>query len=312
MRSPAREQPVFRFSGHQTFPLRLSWLPKAVAAISKGVDPLTDIDLGITKLGLGKNMVEALRCWIEAFQVANKTENGWELTPVGLLVFDPKTGADPFLEDHTTAWLLHWLICTDAKAPFFAWECLFNRWPALDFSASQVQNAFRRESDQTPRPASPVTLRQHWEVFIHSYRPPRAIKGEDHLDCVLAQLGLITETGDRPVSDGRRETRYEFDISPKHAIPHQFFSFILHDWWNQRFPEEQTVRLAELVAGDRSPGRLLKMPEREILGRLQTLSKARSPSFALAESANLRLLRRLGTSDGHRDLREAYSNPVYP
>lgn len=157
-RSPAREQPAFRFSGHQTFPLRLSWLPKAVAAISKGVDPLTDIDLGITRLGLGKNMVEALRCWIEAFQVANKKENGWELTPVGLLVFDPKTGADPFVEDHTTAWLLHWLICTDEKAPFFAWDCLFNRWPAMDFSASQVQSAFRRESDQTPRPASPVTL----------------------------------------------------------------------------------------------------------------------------------------------------------
>src|ERR1035438_3904339 len=98
---------AFRFSGHQTFPLRITWIPIAVAELAAGRDPLTDIDEGITKLGLGKNMVEALRCWIEAFQVANKTENRWELTPMGLLVFDPKTGADPFLEDHPTAWLLH-------------------------------------------------------------------------------------------------------------------------------------------------------------------------------------------------------------
>jgi len=32
-----------------------------VAEIAAGRDPLTDIDEGITQLGLGKNMVEALR-----------------------------------------------------------------------------------------------------------------------------------------------------------------------------------------------------------------------------------------------------------
>lgn len=87
MRKPAvatlqpRTVPVarqaFRFSGHQTFPLRISWLPKAIAGISSGHDPLTNIDEGITSLGLGKNMVEALRCWIEAFQVAVRTDARW-------------------------------------------------------------------------------------------------------------------------------------------------------------------------------------------------------------------------------------------
>ena len=43
----------FRFSGHQTFPLRIAWLPKAVVEINKGKDPLTNIDEGIISLGLG-------------------------------------------------------------------------------------------------------------------------------------------------------------------------------------------------------------------------------------------------------------------
>src|SRR4029077_6408280 len=85
----------FRFSGHQTFPLRITWIPKAVAEIAMGRDPLTDIDEGITQLGLGKNMVEALRCWVEAFQVARRIEQGWILTPIGSLVFDPTDGLDP-------------------------------------------------------------------------------------------------------------------------------------------------------------------------------------------------------------------------
>src|SRR5947207_9432280 len=73
---------AFRFSGHQTFPLRITWIPKAVGEIVEGRDPLTDIDEGITQLGLGQNMVEALRCWIEAFQLASRTDGKWKLSAI--------------------------------------------------------------------------------------------------------------------------------------------------------------------------------------------------------------------------------------
>ena len=139
---------TFRFSGHQTFPLRISWLPKAIREITARRDPLTDIDHGITSLGLGKNMVEALRCWIEAFQIAEKHDTGWSLTRIGDFVFNPSGGRDPYLEDHATCWLLHWLISTNTKSPFFAWECLFNRWPTAEFSATPIIDAFRKESSQ--------------------------------------------------------------------------------------------------------------------------------------------------------------------
>src|SRR5580693_4439407 len=96
--SPTRTETNFRFSGHQTFPLRIAWIPKAVGEIVRGCDPLTNIDEGITKLGLGKNMVEALRCWIEAFQIANRGNGSWSLTPIGSLIFHPEEGLDPYLE----------------------------------------------------------------------------------------------------------------------------------------------------------------------------------------------------------------------
>lgn len=301
----------FRFSGHQTFALRIAWLPKAVREIVCGRDPLTNIDQGIVSLGLGKNMVEALRCWIEAFQIASKNESGWSLSPVGELVFLPGSGLDPFLEDHSSNWLLHWLISTNTQAPFFAWECLFNRWPSAEFSTSAVVEAFRTESEQNQRAASVVTLKQHWEVFLHSYRPPRGTSGEDHLDSALSVLGLIQEAGERQNTAGKWETLYAFDTGPKTAIPQQLFAFFIHDWWNRAFPSEQTIALRELVAGDHSPGRILRMAESEILQRVSDLARTHSNVFQATESANLRQLRRLRQSSGHGDLRAAYKKPRF-
>lgn len=302
---------LFRFSGHQTFPLRITWIPKAVAEISAGRDPLTEIDEGITELGLGKNMVEALRCWIEAFQLARRGERGWVLTPIGLMVFDPRNGLDPYYEDVSTSWLLHWLISTNIESPFFAWECLFNRWPATEFSPSQVIDAFQRETNSTPRPASAVTIRQHWEVFLHSYRRSHAHKGEDHLDSAMSVLQLIREFGERPNASGKWETLYAFDLTRKHAIPEQLFAFFLHDWWNRKYPNERTTTLREIVSGEHSPGRLLKMQESEIIQRVTDLAARQPKVFQIVESMNLRQLHRLQKSDGLNDLRSAYRTPRF-
>ena len=111
-----------KFSGHQTFPLRISWLPKAVEAFVAGEDPLTNPEKGIVDLGLGKNMVTALRFWVDAYNVATYANSKWTMTQFGDLVFNPDSGADPFLEDPATAWLLHWQISTRRNDPLFAWD----------------------------------------------------------------------------------------------------------------------------------------------------------------------------------------------
>ncbi|AMP07643.1 DUF4007 family protein [Collimonas pratensis] len=309
---PVVEKDVrFRFSGHQSFSLRIAWLPKAIREIYEGRDPLTDIDHGITSMGLGKNMVESLRCWIEAFQVAKKQESGWALTQIGELVFSPNDGQDPYLEDHSSSWLLHWLICSNAQYSLFAWECLFNRWSTTEFSATDVIEAFRREFVQDNKEASIVTLKQHWDVLLHSYRPPRINKGEDHLDSALSVLGLIREVGERQNASGKWESLYTFDIGQKASIPQQLFAFFIHDWWNRKFPAEKTVSLQELVSGEHSPGRLLKMQEKEVLQRVENLSRIQPKIFQLTESANVRLLQRLNAHSGYEALTAAYKNPIF-
>jgi len=308
---PGKVEPSFRFSGHQTFPLRITWIPKAVGEIVQGHDPLTDPDEGITKLGLGKNMVDALRCWIEAFQIAQRNAGKWELTPIGKLLFDPKEGLDPYLEDICSSWLLHWLISTNTNSPFFAWECVFNRWSALEFCGSQIIEAFEKETNRTGQPASPVTLRQHWEVFLDSYRPPRSAKGEDHLDSAMSQLRLIRDSGERANASGNSETLYSFDPGRKSTIPEQLFSFFIHDWWNRHYSGEKTVPLRELTLGEHSPGRLLKMQEAELVERVANLAADHPTVFQIIDSVSLRQLHRPSASDGLSDLKAAYRSPSF-
>ena len=96
-------------------------------------------------LGLGKNMVSSLQAWVTAYQVASRNGDGWELTEIAEMLFG-EDGLDPYLEDTTTAWLLHWMIATNRERPFWAWECMFNRcWRHID----------PRKGDASVLPADP-------------------------------------------------------------------------------------------------------------------------------------------------------------
>ena len=50
----------YRFSGHETFPCRYAWLPKAVKALRDDELIFSKMDEAIVLMGLGKNMVKAL------------------------------------------------------------------------------------------------------------------------------------------------------------------------------------------------------------------------------------------------------------
>ena len=86
----------FSFSGHETFALRVAWLPKAVVAISQGKYRFSNPREGMRILGLGKNMVTALQCWGDCFGVTHHRDGRWKVTEFGEIIFSTH-GKDPFL-----------------------------------------------------------------------------------------------------------------------------------------------------------------------------------------------------------------------
>lgn len=283
--------PEYRFGGHQSFALRIAWLPKAVAAIEAGLDPLTDPIVGVVELGLGKNMVEALRCWIEAFGVAERGAHGWKLTSMGAAIFGSR-GHDRFLEDVQTLWWLHWTISTRPTGRFFGWELLINRWAEPTFSPSVVVDAFLREAEQSGRRLSPVSARQHFDVWLHSYLPGRSGRGEESLDSPMTALALVRASGDRELDGGRREPVYSFDRGPKQSLGKATFAYALTDWWDRYFVGEDTAPLREIAFGRSSPGQVFRLSEYEVRERIAALSADATSGFVLRESLNQQVVQR--------------------
>lgn len=295
----------FRFGGHQSFPLRTAWFPKAAQAIASGCDVFSDPIEGVIQLGLGKNMVEALRVWVEAYGIAVRSDGIWTLTELGDSLFGAG-GYDRFLEDERTLWLLHWQIATLSSNPFFGWELLINRWSERFFTPSQAVAAFIGEAERSERKLSPVSARQHFDVWLHTYLAGRDGKGEEGIDSPLASLGLVMRAGDRDTLSGRREPVYAFDLEAKPSISNALFEYCLHDWWNRALEFEETVPLSMLAFAHASPGRVFRLPESDVTRRVGEIAERAEAAIEVIESANQYMLRRRIRPDTGGLLAEIY------
>ena len=189
----------FRFSGHETFPCRYAWLPKAYRAIQANPEVFADEETAMVELGVGKNMVRSMRFWAQATRIIAVSSRGHEATDFGMAIFG-EGGFDPFLEDIRTLWLIHWQLCSQVDEPLFAWDFLLNRLQYPEISRSEVLRAFRQEADRLGRKLSDITLQQHFDTFLHTYVPTRSVKGdlrEDNLDSPLVELDLIQKVGEK-------------------------------------------------------------------------------------------------------------------
>ena len=224
----------------------------------------------MVELGIGKNMVRSLRFWLEVFDVATGAPHGqFHLTDFAHAVLGPG-GFDPYLEDVQTLWLLHWKIATYSDNPVFAWRYLFNDWPHGEFTRTEALTAFDRESQKMGLRHSPVTLGQHFDVFLYSYvSSSRSGSAEDSLDGPLVELRLIEPIGERrDGSDGRREPVYGFRRDAKPEISRAVFEYCVNDYWHQWAPSEATLTFRDIAAAVCSVGRVFLLPEDDVRSRL--------------------------------------------
>lgn len=287
-----------RFSGHETFPCRYSWLPKAYLAIEADPRVFTDENGAMTSLGVGKNMVRAIRFWTQAAGLAEPVKDGsYRITPFGRSVFG-EDGFDPFLEDVRTLWLIHWRLATNLEEPLFAWDYLLNRWQHPEITRSAVLRIFQQEAERLERRLSQVTLEQHFDTFLHTYVPTRSHKGEiqeDNLDCPLVELELIHKIGERRVDNsGRREPIYAFRKEPKEDITAELFAYCMAEFWRQRRSTEQTLTFRDVLIAHGSPGQVFKLPESDIRDRLEALETDPRSVFRYRESSSSQQVVRIG------------------
>lgn len=286
-----------RFSGHQSFTLRNTWLPKGVAESLR--EPRSfSADDSLVRLGVGKNMVDAIRYWCLATRVIEDKpdERGaYQPSALGLRIFADGTGWDPYLEDVGTVWLLHWLLATNwayATTVYYA----FNELNAREFTREGLEREMLRVADQVSARATKHTIRRDVNVFVRGYvgKPDRKDHSiEDILDCPLAELKLLIE---EPLGQ-----TFAFNRGAKRSLPDAVVLYALCEYAREH-SEQRTFTFDELAYRRLSPGRVFKLDEMALAERLERLEGLTGGAWQFTETAGYRQVVMTGAVDAFEAL----------
>jgi len=84
------------FGRHETFSLRYAWLTKVFQAFMKK-KTIFSSDEATIELGVGKNMVNAIKYWLRAASMLEENSEGLDATELGTALFSEK-GWDQYLD----------------------------------------------------------------------------------------------------------------------------------------------------------------------------------------------------------------------
>lgn len=185
------------FTGHDTFHCRSFWLKKGYDFVKNGGKFNDD---AMVELGVGRNMVNAVRYWLRCFGLTDDNDN---LQPIAICIFDDNKGFDPYCEDKGTIWLLHYLLVTTRKASIY--PIIFNvfRKERIEFSKDQLFDYLKAHCKFQDFTVHDSSLERDSEVFLHNYfhKPSTKNSIEESMSGILQELDLVIHIGKSSKTD---------------------------------------------------------------------------------------------------------------
>ncbi|QDT42552.1 hypothetical protein Pan241w_26370 [Gimesia alba] len=305
-----RENIVTRFSGHETFTLRYTWLPKAVHHIKSDPELFSRED-AMVSLGVGKNMVRSIRHWALAFgvleddpNIPNNRGRTLRLSQLGEALFGDD-GIDPYLENMSTLWLLHYNLVSKPDSPT-TWFYAFNLFPRMEFSSKQLLDELQNLNNETEnKKVSSSIIQRDINCFIRTYVPPKKSKNEvieDTLDCPFVELALLRET--------TTPNSFCFCRGTHSSLPTEILVFALLDFWDTYNPGINSLKFEDIAYEVGSPGRVFKLSEvalSEHLHKLDTVTKGALRFDSTAGLSQVYRSRDYAPQDALKNLRSSRS-----
>ncbi len=278
------------FARHETFPLRFGWLRKAYTAARADPTAFTKPDATV-QLGVGKNMVNAIRYWAQAYKVLEEAPNPQRprlplLVPTGFghRLLDDDSGWDPWLEMPGSLWLLHWqLLAAPSLAP--AWWSAFHLFAPQQFDEIQlVEHVIELTAAAGWRAVMESSIKKDVDCLLRTFALRRQGRQtlDDLLDCPARELGLLE------LAAGESRS-WRFVVGAKPSLPAAIVGYACLDYLNKTSPGEHSISLARLTSDPGSPGLAFRLPESVIHEALVTAA-VRQPTLRVVEPSGLRQL----------------------
>lgn len=294
------------FSGHETFPFRYAWLKKGLEGLINKPALFTSED-AVVDLGVGKNMVRAIRHWCIATRVVeeggllpNSRTRELEASAFGKrLLLEP--GWDAFLEDDASLWLLHWNLATN-ETRTTTWYWAYNINKDQEFTTDEMTASLGKWLEGYEVRVSASSLRNDVSCLIRTYASVKRGPGstaEETLECPLTNLGLMSEVPG--------EKRFRFHNGQKTSLPGAIFVYALLDCWRRRHSSQQTLSVREITYGEGSPGRVFRLDDDAVLEYLDGLEELTNGRLSFSDTVLIRQVIRRSEIEPEELLNDYYA-----
>ena len=272
------------FARHETFHPRYGWFRKAYAFVAKDPGIFTRDDAPV-QIGVGKNMVEAIRFWGLAAKLIEKDARSAVRrtavlvpTSLGHRLFGD-SGWDRYMEDPGTLWLLHWLLLAPPSL-LPVWWLAFNEFDAVEFTDDDLEAAITLQLQVGANwaPPHPTSIRKDVSALLRTYAPAEQSGRtgiDDILDCPLRELNLIGRSA--------ATNRYRFTTGAKPTLPPAILAYAAMDYLACTDTGGNTATISRLAHESGAPGKVFKLTETELLTALEPAIDA-SDALELATS----------------------------
>jgi len=290
-----------RFGRHETFPPRFGWLHKAYILV-KDDSEIFHRENAPVQLGVGKNMVNAIRFWSQAFKLTKEhphkdpSYRAYVASPTwrARWLLD-EDGADPYLEDTGSLWLLHWWLLSTApgmKCLVPSWYVMFHLAPFSRVASVEMAAVITRhvnesyDADSVPAPESinrDVECLTKMYALDQEYNPLSPGSFEDLLMSPFRELGLV----EGQVKGKGKVWRFTSGSRPN--LPAAVLVYACLDYASHFSVGSGSISLARLANEPGAPGRAFRMREPELTQAVASVV-GDHPSLQITESLGQRSL----------------------
>ena len=188
---------AMKFRAHDTFFIRQGWLSKGMKYVFAKSDVFVAKDENpMDVLGIGSNMVKALRYWLQAVGLTTEPNSGkrsQSFTELGTSIYEN----DRYIEELGTLYLLQYQLASNKKDAT-AWYYFFNVFNMTEFSRDDFVDSILRwiKMEEGEDAVAIRSLNDDFSCIINTYLPrhktsPNRVAPESNIDCPFGELGLI-------------------------------------------------------------------------------------------------------------------------
>lgn len=186
-----------KFRAHDTFFIRKGWLSKGMKYVKAKNDVfVSKVENPMDVLGIGSNMVKALRYWLQTVGLTVEPKSGKRVqsfTGLGNSVYTN----DRYIEELGTLLLLQYKLATNLNNAT-AWYFFFNEFNVSEFGRDDFVEALQKYIKMSNEGSEVAvrSLNDDFNCIINTYLPKQKtssgkVSPENNIDCPFGELGLV-------------------------------------------------------------------------------------------------------------------------